>query len=63
MKAGDFENADGTGGESIYPENPGKGFSSSTFRLNVSGTLYGIGDARRGCVARVLGVFGGVWGV
>ena len=32
---------------------------SSTFQLNLS-TLYGIGGAHRGCVARVKGVLGGV---
>ena len=40
----------------------GKGLHSSTFQLNVS-SLYGIGGARRGCVARVMGVLGGVQGV
>jgi len=38
---------------------PGRGLHSSTFQLNLS-ALYGIGGARRGCVARVKGVFGGV---
>ena len=37
----------------------GRGSHSSTFRLNLS-TLNGIGDARRGCVARVKEVLGGV---
>jgi hypothetical protein len=35
----------------------GRGLHSSTFQLNLS-ALYGIGSARRGCVARVTGVFG-----
>jgi len=34
----------------------GRGLHSSTFQLNLS-ALYGIGGARRGCVARVKGVF------
>ena len=34
----------------------GRRLHSSTFRLNLS-ALYGIGDARRGCVAGVKGVF------
>ena len=33
----------------------GRGLHSSTFQLNLS-ALYGIGGARRGCVARVQGV-------
>jgi len=33
----------------------GKGLRSSTFQLNLS-ALYGTGGARRGCVARVMGV-------
>ena len=33
----------------------GRGLHSSTFRLNFS-ALYGIGGARRGCVARVKGL-------
>ena len=37
----------------------GRGLHSSTFRVNLS-ALYAIGGARRGCVARVKGVFGGV---
>ena len=40
----------------------GRGLHSFTFQLNLS-ALYGIGGARRGCVARVKGVFGGVQGV
>ena len=36
-----------------------RGSHSSTFQLNLS-ALYGIGGARRDCVARVKGVFGGV---
>jgi hypothetical protein len=35
---------------------PGKGLHPSTFQLNLS-ALYGIGGARRGCVAHVKGVF------
>jgi len=38
------------------PRDTGRGLHSSTFRLNLS-ALYGIGGARRGCVARVQGVF------
>ena len=38
---------------------PGRGLHSSTFQLNLS-ALYGIGGVRRGCVARVHGVLGGV---
>ena len=37
----------------------GRGLHSSTFQLNLS-ALYGIGGARRGCVARVMGVLGSV---
>jgi len=37
----------------------GKGLDSSTFQLNLS-ALYGIGGARRGCVARAKGVLGGI---
>jgi hypothetical protein len=37
----------------------GRGLPSSPFQLNLS-ALYGIGGARRGCVARVKGV---LWGV
>jgi len=37
----------------------GRGLHSSNSRLNLS-ALYGIGDARRGCVARVKGVLRGV---
>ena len=36
----------------------GRGVHSFTSQLNLSAT-YGIGDARRGCVARVKGVPGG----
>jgi len=36
----------------------GRGLHSFTFQLNLSAG-YGIGGARRGCVARVKGVFGG----
>ena len=35
-----------------------RGSHSSTFQLNLS-ALYGLGGARRGCVARVKGVLGG----
>ena len=38
---------------------PGRGLDSSTFQLNLS-ALYGIGGARRGCVARVKEASGGV---
>jgi len=38
------------------PRVGGRGLHSSTFRLNLS-ALYGIGDARRGCVACFKGVF------
>ena len=38
--------------------NEGRGLHSFLSQLNLS-TLYGIGGARRGCVARVQGVFGG----
>jgi len=38
-----------------------RGLHSSTFQLNLS-ALYGIGDARRGCVARVKGVLGDAGG-
>jgi hypothetical protein len=41
----------------------GRGLHSSTFQLNYLSALYGIGGARRGCVARVQGVLGGVEGV
>jgi hypothetical protein len=37
----------------------GRGLHWSTFRLNLS-ALYGTGDARRGCVARVKGVLRGI---
>ena len=37
----------------------GRGLQSSTFQLNLS-ALDGIGGARRGCVARVKGMLGGV---
>jgi hypothetical protein len=40
----------------------GRGLHSPTFQLNLS-TLYAIGSARRGYVARVKGVLGGVLGV
>jgi len=39
-----------------------RGLHSSTFQLNLS-ALYGIGVARRGCVAHVKGGSGGVSGV
>jgi len=38
---------------------PPRGLHSTTSQLNLS-ALYGIGVARRGCVARVTGVLGGV---
>jgi hypothetical protein len=37
----------------------GRGLHSSTFQLNL-GALYGIRGSRRGCVARVEGVSGGM---
>jgi hypothetical protein len=40
----------------------GRGLHSSTSQLNLS-AFYGRGGARRGCVARVRGVLGGVQGV
>jgi hypothetical protein len=40
----------------------GKGLHSFTSQLNLS-AFYGIGGARRGRVARVEGVLGGVYGV
>ena len=43
-------------------ERPGpgaRGLHSSTFQLNLS-ALFEIGGARKGCVARVKGVLGGV---
>ena len=40
----------------------GRGLHSSTFQLNLS-ALYGTGNARRDCEARVKGVLGGVQGV
>jgi len=43
-------------------EDLGRGLHSTTFQLNLS-NLYGIGGARKGCVARVRGVLGGVLGV
>jgi hypothetical protein len=40
----------------------GRGLHSFTSQLNLS-AVYGIGGARRGCVARVEGVLGGVCGM
>jgi len=40
----------------------GRGLHSCTFQLNLS-ALYGIGGARKGTVARVKGVFGGILAV
>jgi len=40
---------------SMLEEAAGRGSHSSTFQLKLS-ALYGIGGARRGCVARVEGV-------
>jgi len=40
-------------------EGLGRGLHTSTFQLNLS-AVHGIGGARRGCVARVKGVSGGV---
>jgi hypothetical protein len=46
------------GGELVSLEsNPGRGLHSFTSQLNLS-ALYGIGGARKGCVARVQGVVG-----
>jgi hypothetical protein len=39
-----------------------RGLHSFTSQLNLS-AFYGIGGARMGCVARVKGVLGGVYGV
>ena len=39
-----------------------RGLHSSTFQLNL-GALYGIGGARKDCVARIKGVLWGMWGV
>jgi len=39
-----------------------RGLHSSSFQLNLS-VFYGIGGARRGCVAREKRVLGGEWGV
>jgi hypothetical protein len=47
------------GGWEARDEPGGRGLHSSTFQLNLS-ALYGIGDARRGCVAHVKGVLRGV---
>ena len=60
-------NTNGTGvasfpGLTLVRPAAGRGLHSSTFQLNLS-ALYGIGGARRGCVARVKGVSGGVEGV
>ena len=38
-----------------------RGLHSSTFQLNLR-VLYGIGVARRHCVARIEGVLGGIYG-
>ena len=43
----------------LLPPLRGRGLHSSTSQLNLS-ALYGTGGARRGCVARVGGVLGGV---
>jgi len=48
--------------ETMAPMPSNRGLHSSTVQLNLS-ALYGIGAARRVCVARVRGVLGGVWGV
>ena len=42
-----------------YMHRVGKGLHSSTSQLNLR-AFHGIGGARRGCVAHVEGVFGGV---
>ena len=46
----------------VIRQTMGRGLHSSTFQLNLS-ALYGIGVARRNCVARVKGVLGDVEGV
>ena len=53
---GAVDDADGGGGDG------GRGLHSFTSQLNMS-AVYGIGGARRGCVAHVKGVLGGVKGV
>jgi hypothetical protein len=45
---------DGFGGQPVA-----RGLHSFTFQLNLS-AFWGIGGARRGCVARVKGMLGGV---
>ena len=53
---------DRSGEEVSLESNPGRGLHSFTSQLNLS-AFYGIGDARRDCVARVWGVLGGFQGV
>jgi len=47
---------------SAHLSNLGRGLHSLTSQLNLS-AFYGMGAARRGCVAHVKGVLGGVKGV
>jgi len=54
--AGDAETRREKGGDEGDDAAEGKGLLSSTFQLNLS-ALYEIGGARRGCVARVKGVW------
>jgi len=53
--------ADRPGVTEARPAAVSRGLHSSTFQLKLS-ALYGIGGARRGCVARVKGELGGVRG-
>ena len=46
----------------VYYGSAGRGLHSSTFQLILS-NLYGMGGARRGCVAQVKGMSGGAEGV
>jgi hypothetical protein len=55
-----FASSSASGKESRPPAS--RGIHSFIFQLNLS-ALYGIGGARRGCVARVEGVSGGAQGV
>jgi hypothetical protein len=50
------------GGRRVQHAAGARGLHSFTSQLNLS-AFNGIGVARRGCVARVKGVLGGVWGV
>jgi hypothetical protein len=57
-----FGNACLEGGDQVLVRLLGRGLHSLTSQLNLS-ALHGIGGARRGCVARVKRVLGGVEGV